>query len=60
MKGYLPGDKLVWADEDYRGQWIEWFKDETGWMRRMLNVMMIYPRSLHYPCVGLRSARLAD
>jgi putative transposase len=31
IKSHLPRVKLVWADGGYRGQLVEWFKDETGW-----------------------------
>ena len=31
VKDRLPRVKLVWADGGYRGELIQWFKDETGW-----------------------------
>jgi len=31
IKDRLPRVKLVWADGGYRGELIQWFKDETGW-----------------------------
>lgn len=31
IKDRLPRVKLVWADGGYRGQLIEWFKDEADW-----------------------------
>lgn len=31
IKDRLPRVKLVWADGGYRGQLIQWFKDEADW-----------------------------
>ena len=31
VKDRLPRVKLVWADGGYRGELIQWFKDEAGW-----------------------------